>query len=91
MTERLRLLTEGKRREFITNALRLDPVTGMRRGLTNDEFVKQVASAQDKETLKAVIKDLEMIMKEAPDLKSLEKMIADYIAEKHSEIPEEGK
>jgi len=42
-------------------------------------------------TLKAVIKDLEMIMKEAPDLKSLERMMANYITEKKGEMPEEAK
>lgn len=40
------------------------------------------------DTLKVVIKDLETIMKEAPDLRSLEKMIADYITKVPDELKE---
>jgi len=82
-----RLLTEEEIRGLIDGALKLDPVTGMRQGLTNREFVERVANAEHKATLKAVGEWL----KKSISLDELWAWEPDIETLLRGEMPEEGK
>ena len=81
-------LYQARRGKMLCKGCLKEYISETRRHL---EYLEGYFTSQDVKTLKAVIKDLEMIMREATDLKSLEKMIADYISEKRGKMPEEGK